>query len=107
MVQCNKCGNRIVHPGDKQEYQQFLNLKNKNFTRQIFDNKKLFIILGVLSAFSTILAFSALGGGSVGIVSTILKTQLLFVLLFSFIFFKDRPKLETIIGSINVFTHGA
>ncbi len=31
MVQCNKCGNRIVHPGDKQEYQQFLNLKNKNF----------------------------------------------------------------------------
>ena len=74
--------------------------KNKNFTREIFDNKKLFIILGVLNAFSTILAFSAVGGGSVGIVSTILKAQLLFVLLFSFLFFKDRPKLETIIGSV-------
>jgi len=77
-----------------------LYLRNKNFARQIFDNKKLFIILGVLNAFSTILAFSAVGGGSVGIVSTILKAQLLFVLLFSFIFFRDKPKLETIIGSI-------
>jgi len=77
-----------------------LYLRNKNFGRQIFDNKKLFIILGVLNAFSTILVFSAVGDGSVGMVSTILKAQLLFVLLFSFIFFKDKPKLETIIGSI-------
>jgi len=77
-----------------------LYLRNKYFTRQIFDNKKLFIILGLLNAVSTILAFSAVGSGSVGLVSTILKTQLLFVLLFSFIFFKDKPRLETIIGSI-------
>jgi drug/metabolite transporter (DMT)-like permease len=75
-------------------------LRNKNFMRQIFDNKKLFIILGVLNAFSTVLSFSLVGGGNIGIVSTILKMQLLFVLLFSFIFFKDKPKLETIIGSI-------
>jgi uncharacterized membrane protein len=68
--------------------------------REIFDNKKLFLILGVLNAFSTILAFSAVGGGSVGIVSTVYKTQLLFVLLFSYLFLKDRPKLETIIGSV-------
>lgn len=77
-----------------------LYLRNRNFTQQIFDNKKLFIVLGVLNAVATILAFTAVGGGSVGIVSTILKTQLLFVLLFSFIFFKDKPRLETIIGSI-------
>ncbi len=77
-----------------------LYFKNKNFVQQIFDNKKLFIILGVLNALSTILAFSAVGGGSVGIVSTIMKAQLLFVLLFSFIFFKDRPKFETVVGSI-------
>ena len=77
-----------------------LYLRNKYFTRQIFDNKKLFIILGLLNAVSTILAFSAVGSGSVGLVSTILKTQLFFVLLFSFIFFKDKPRLETIIGSI-------
>lgn len=75
-------------------------LRNRNFTREIFDNKKLFIVLGILNAFSTILAFSAVGGGTVGIVSTILKAQLLFVLLFSFIFFKDKPKLETVIGSV-------
>lgn len=30
-VQCGKCGNKILHPEDKQEYQQFLNLKSKNF----------------------------------------------------------------------------
>ncbi|MEK7587585.1 MAG: DMT family transporter [Patescibacteria group bacterium] len=77
-----------------------LYLKTRNFAREIFDNKKLFIILGVLNAFSTIFAFSATGGGDVGIVSTIFKAQLLFVLLFSFLFFKDRPKFETIIGSI-------
>lgn len=74
--------------------------RNRNFAREIFDNKKLFMILGILNAFSTILGFSAVGGGSVGTVSTILKVQLLFVLVFSFIFFKDKLKLETIIGSI-------
>lgn len=77
-----------------------LYLKTRNFAREIFDNKKLFIILGVLNAFSTIFAFSATGGGNVGIVSTIFKAQLLFVLLFSFLFFKDSPKFETIVGSI-------
>lgn len=77
-----------------------LYLRNKNFAKEIFNNKKIFIILGVLNAFSTILAFSATGGGNVGIVSAIFKAQLLFVLLFSFLVFKDRPKLETIIGSI-------
>ena len=77
-----------------------LYLRNNNFAQQIFENKKIFIIIGVLNAFSTIMAFSAVGGGSVGIISTILKAQLLFVLLFSFLFFKDKPKLETIIGSI-------
>ncbi|HFQ92750.1 MAG TPA: hypothetical protein ENK32_01980 [Anaerolineae bacterium] len=77
-----------------------LYLRNKNFTQQVFDNKKLFLILGVLNAVSTILAFSAVGSGDIGIVSTILKTQLLFVLLLSFIFFRDKPRPETIAGSI-------
>ena len=77
-----------------------LYLNNRSFLKQIFNNKKLFIVLGILNAISTILAFSAVGGGDVGIISTILKVQLLFVLLFSYIFFKDKPKIETIIGSI-------
>lgn len=28
---CEKCGNKIVHPQDEQEYNQFLNLKGKVF----------------------------------------------------------------------------
>lgn len=50
------------------------------------------------------LGFSALGGGDVGLVATILKTQVLFVLLFSYIAFKDKPKLETLIGSLVMIT---
>ena len=74
--------------------------RNKDFYQQITSNAKSFLLLGILSAVSTILAFSAVGGGSVGLVATILKTQVLFVLLFSYIAFKDKPKLETLIGSV-------
>ncbi|MBU1136727.1 MAG: hypothetical protein ABIG37_02110 [Nanoarchaeota archaeon] len=28
---CDKCGNRIIHPSDEQEYNHFLNLKSKTF----------------------------------------------------------------------------
>ena len=30
-VRCMKCGNQIIHPDDKQEYQKYLNLRNKRF----------------------------------------------------------------------------
>ena len=30
-LQCGKCNNKIVHPDDKQEYQNYLNLRNKKF----------------------------------------------------------------------------
>ena len=30
-VQCRNCGERIVHPGDSQEYKQFDDLKHKQF----------------------------------------------------------------------------
>jgi transporter family protein len=74
----------------------------QDFPRQIISNSKLFLLLGLLDATSTILAFSAIGGGNVGLVATILKTQILLVLLFSYIFFKDKPKIETLAGSIIV-----
>jgi len=77
-----------------------LYIKNKNFYHQITSNSKLFLFLGSLNALATILAFSAVGGGNVGLIATILKTQILFVLLFSYLTFKDRPKLETLIGSV-------
>ena len=49
---------------------------------------------------SNILAFIALQNGNPGLVASVFRTQVFFVLLFSFIFFKDKPKTETIIGSI-------
>lgn len=30
-VQCPKCGERIIHPKDEQEFQQFSQLRNKTF----------------------------------------------------------------------------
>ncbi|MEM3112961.1 MAG: hypothetical protein QXI33_00885 [Candidatus Pacearchaeota archaeon] len=30
-VQCPKCGNRIVHPQDKADYELYNNLRNKDF----------------------------------------------------------------------------
>lgn len=76
-----------------------LYVRNSQFYVQITGNIKLFLLLGMLNAVSTILAFSAVGGGNIGLVAAILKTQVLFVLLFSFIVFGDKPKLETLIGT--------
>jgi bacterial/archaeal transporter family protein len=77
-----------------------LYLRNKSFHQEILINKKLFLLVGLLNAISTILAFSAVGGGNVGFVATILKTQMLLVLFLSLLFFKNRPKKETVIGSV-------
>ena len=30
-VTCDKCGEKIIHPADEQEYNKFVNLKNKEF----------------------------------------------------------------------------
>ena len=30
-VQCQKCGNRAIHPQDLKEYEEFVNLKKKKF----------------------------------------------------------------------------
>lgn len=30
-VECKKCGNKIIHPEDLKEYEDFQNLKKKNF----------------------------------------------------------------------------
>lgn len=30
-IRCPECNERIMHPADLQEYNQFMNLKNKNF----------------------------------------------------------------------------
>lgn len=78
----------------------FLYFRDRNFLDQMFNNTKLFVLLGLLNAVATILAFSAVGEGNVGFVKTLMQTEILFVLLFSFFFFKDKPRKETIIGSL-------
>jgi len=30
-VQCNKCGNKIIHPEDQQEYERYISLRNKHY----------------------------------------------------------------------------
>ena len=30
-IECKKCGNKIIHPQDLKEYEEFQNLKKKNF----------------------------------------------------------------------------
>lgn len=78
-------------------------VKRKLVFPQIVSNIKKFFLMGFLMAASTFLAFWALGNGEAGLVTSVFRTQVFFVLLFSYIFFKDRPKIETIIGSIIMF----
>ena len=72
----------------------------KIFIKEISTNKIPLFVLGILFGVSSIFAFLALGSGNVGIVSAVFRSQVLFTLLFSFLFLKDRPRAETIIGTI-------
>ena len=74
--------------------------KLKDVFSQISMNKWPLLSLGVLAAISNSLGFISIGNGNVGIVSALFRTQIFFALLFSFLLFKDKPKFETIIGSI-------
>ncbi len=77
-----------------------LYLRSKHFSNQVFQNLKLFFLLGLLNAAATILAFLSAGHGDVGLVATLFKTNILLVLLFSYLVFKDRPRRRILIGSI-------
>lgn len=81
-----------------------LYIRDRHFSSQVFGNLKLFLLVGVLNAIATILAFLSTGGGDVGLVATLLKTNILLVLLFSYLVFKDRPKREILIGSLIMIT---
>ena len=79
-------------------------IKEKSFIHTINLNLFSFLLIGILNATTTILAFYTIGSGNVGIFAVILRSQLLFVLLFSYLFFKDKPRPTTIIGSIIIIT---
>lgn len=74
--------------------------KRKTAIKEINENKKIILLLGIIFSISVVLSFYSLSLGNPGIVSSVFRTQIFFVFLFSFIFFKDKPRLETIIGSI-------
>jgi bacterial/archaeal transporter family protein len=74
--------------------------RNKSFKKQISTNFRNLFIQGLIVALSTIIGMKVIGNGNIGVVQTIFKSQILLVILFSYFFFKDKPKKETIIGSI-------
>jgi len=75
-------------------------LKNKTVAIEIKFNWKWILTFGLLQAVSNTLAFISLAGANPGLVTSVFRTQIFFVLLFSYLFFGDRPKTETIVGSI-------
>lgn len=76
-------------------------IKNKQkYLPQIRDNIRPILLLGMLGAMSNLLILYALGAGEAGLVTSTYRIQVFFVLLFSAIIYKDKPKMETIIGTI-------
>lgn len=78
----------------------WLFVKKAGFGKTMAVNWKVFIALGILNAGSTLVGFYSLGEGDISIITAVLKFQLLLVLLLSYIFYKDRPTIKTIIGSL-------
>lgn len=74
-------------------------MRNIGWVSEIKKNYRVFILLGVLEAVSSIGGFLAIGSGNIGLVSALFKIKTIFVLLFSYLMFDDKPKTETIIGS--------
>lgn len=59
------------------------------------------LLIGFAGAISYGLGIMATGlAGNIGYVSALFRTQIIFVLLFSWFFFKDKPKKEVWIGTI-------
>lgn len=77
-----------------------LYIRDKHFLKGIIFNKKLLILLGLLTAVKDILGFSAVGQGNIGLVTAVNQTETFWVLLLSYLFFLDKPKTGTIIASV-------
>jgi uncharacterized membrane protein len=64
------------------------------------NNFKWIFIFGILQAASNMLGFYSLSAANPGLVTSVFRAQIFFVLIFSYLFFGDRPKTETVVGSI-------
>ncbi len=74
--------------------------RNKDIAKRIKPNLKILLLSAFLAAINAIIGFYAIGKGEVSVVTTVRNTQLLFILLFSYIFLKEKLKIQTIIGSV-------
>lgn len=74
--------------------------QDRNFLKPIIKNAKMLSLVVILTGISNLLVMNAMGTTNIAYVATILRTQLLFVLLFSYLMFKDKPKKEIILGSL-------
>jgi len=77
-----------------------LQIRESAIMRTLRINWKPLLILGFLEAVTAILGFSAIGGGDVALVLTLFRMKILFVLLFSYLFLGDKPKKQTVVGSL-------
>ncbi|MFA5937220.1 MAG: EamA family transporter [Candidatus Paceibacterota bacterium] len=75
-------------------------INRKIAVQEIKVNLKFILLLGFVFTLSSVIAFFALSKGNPGLVSSVFRTQIFFVFLFGFLFFKDRPKLEAVLGTI-------
>lgn len=73
------------------------------FLRDLWREKWMILLLGAVGAVSGIAGMAAVGNGNIGIVSVVMKLHIFLVLILSFIFFKDKPKTYTVLGSILMF----
>jgi uncharacterized membrane protein len=74
--------------------------RRKTAFAEITFNVKPLFALGFLIALNNIVAMMSLSDGNPGMVTSIMRIQIFFVLLFSYIIYKDKPRSETILGSI-------
>jgi drug/metabolite transporter (DMT)-like permease len=74
--------------------------QDKNFLKPVVKHYKSLLLLGTLLGSASIFVFKAMSVTNIAFALTIVRTQILFVLLFSWLFFGDKPKKEVIFGSM-------
>jgi transporter family protein len=77
-----------------------LRIRETAILRTLRAHWHLLLALGLLEALTTILGFTAIGGGDVALVLTLFRIKILFVLVFGYLFLGDKPKKQTVIGSL-------
>ena len=78
----------------------YLAVRHKNFLKEIRANFKPLLLVGTIITLSNVLGIFAIGYGNVAVVSAILKSHVFFLLLLGYFFFGDKPRTETMLGTI-------